>query len=129
MLKSLAQDEKNVQTGSSLLQVAEAGIQSQIDIIKNIKIKQKVLNASNDTNTIADRRVLQNEINQCYDEINSIATENNYNGKLLLDGTFTKKVVKSWEVLPKPCYVSQSAIPNLIPPKYSSLDHQKDPFD
>ncbi|MBQ8697804.1 MAG: flagellin, partial [Schwartzia sp.] len=72
-IRALDQDERNVQNGASLLRVAEGGIQSQIEIMKTIK--QKVIDADNDTNTDIDRATIQKEIDQGYRQIEDIAWE------------------------------------------------------
>ena len=80
--RALDQDEANVQTGISLLNVAAGGIQQQLEIMKTIKAK--VIDADNDSNTDLDRQIIQKEISQGFEEIHDIAYETDYNGKLLL---------------------------------------------
>lgn len=63
-IRCLGQDSENVQKGKSLLQVAEGAVQSQINLMRTIK--ERVINANNDTNTDIDRQIIQKEINQYY---------------------------------------------------------------
>ena len=56
-IRALGQADRNTQTGISLIRTAEGAIQSQIDILKTIK--DKVLDAQNDTNTDIDRATIQ----------------------------------------------------------------------
>ena len=85
-LRALEQDTRNTQTGASLLKVAEGGVQSIIEELRTLK--ELALNAANDTNTDADRATIQKEFDQRRANIDNIAEETNYNGKILLNGTF-----------------------------------------
>ena len=66
-LRSLEQDNQNVQNGNSMLKVAEGAMTSTVDILKTMK--EKVINAANDTNSDADRAIIQKEIDQAIDQI------------------------------------------------------------
>ena len=87
-IRSLDQDNKNTQNGSALMKVAEGAVQSTVDILKTLK--EKVINAANDTNTDSDRSQIQKELNQSIDQINDNANVT-YNGKYLVDGTHNAK--------------------------------------
>ena len=93
-IRSLDQADANVQNGASMLRVAEGAIQSQINLLRTVKAK--VIDAHNDTNTDADRAIIQKEITQYYNEINDIAAETTFNGKHLLLGNEVSEAVKSW---------------------------------
>ena len=127
LIRSLGQDDENVQTGTTLLHVAEGGVQQQIELLKGIKAK--VLDANNDTNTDEDRAIIQKEIDQRYAEINDISVETSYNGKLVLHGNHVKDVVRSWAVLDAPIEIEGSDSLNLIPNNYGSLNGKTGPFD
>ena len=88
MIRGLDQDEKNVKNGSSLLRVAAGGIENIVDELRNLK--ELALNAANDSNTDADRATIQKEFDQKMVNINDIASETNYNGKLLLNGDYRR---------------------------------------
>ena len=120
-IRALDQDERNVQNGAALLRVAEGAIQQQIEIMKTIK--QKVIDADNDTNTDADRLIIQKEINQGYQQIEDIAQETNYNTKRLLVGDTVADVVRSWIVTDTPVFMPDSDLLELIPDNYAN-----DPF-
>ena len=64
-IRSLNQDNNNTQNGHSMMKVAEGAVQSTVDILKTLK--EKVINAANDTNTDADRQQIQKELNQSID--------------------------------------------------------------
>lgn len=126
-LRALGQDEENVQTGASLLHVAEGGIQNQIEILKTIK--QKVIDANNDTNTDVDRATIQKEIDQSYDQMQDIAIDTNYNGRRVLFGGTGNEKVAIWEVKNKAELVPESDKMEVIPDKYATLDGLTGPFD
>ena len=92
-IRTLNQDNQNVQNGSSLFKIADGGINSIVEELRNLK--ELAINAANDTNNDIDRATIQKDFNQKMANINDIATETNYNGKTLLDGTYGKKVVRS----------------------------------
>ena len=83
-IRSLDQDNQNAQNGNSMMRTAEGAVSSTVEILKTLK--EKAINAANDTNTDEDRRTIQKEINQMVDQIddNALAT---YNGKYLVDGS------------------------------------------
>ncbi len=89
-IRSLNQDLDNTQTAMSMLKVAEGGVQSTVDIISTMK--EKVINAANDTNTDADRAIIQKELNQAVDQIDDNANIM-YNGRIVLDGSHNNEVV------------------------------------
>lgn len=87
-IRSLDQAKANTNSGNSLLKVAEGAVSSTVDILKTLK--EKVINAANDTNTDEDRATIQKELNQSIDQINDNASVT-FNGKFLVDGTHNKK--------------------------------------
>jgi len=89
-LQSLDQDQQNTQNGQSLLRVAEGAVSSTVDILRTLK--EKAIDAVNDTNTDADRATIQKEFDQSIDQIDENAGVT-YNGKTLIDGTKNHYVV------------------------------------
>ena len=83
-INALEKASVNTKEGSSMLRIADAAVNQQIEIMKTIK--SKVIRAANDTCSDADRMEIQKELNVCYSEINEIAHSANYNGKKLLIG-------------------------------------------
>ena len=127
-IRALGQDEDNVKKGASMLKTAEGAIQSQINLLRTIK--EKVIDAHNDTNTDTDRMIIQKEISQYYDEINDIAAETTFNKKLLLLGNTVQETVKSWVVMDHAELVEGSDELNLIPDSITQdLDDEPGPFD
>ena len=85
-LRSLHQDQQNVQNGSALFKTAAGGID---DIIQNIRrLKELAINSANDSNSDIDRATIQKEVDASLSTIEDIAVGTEYNGIKLLDGTF-----------------------------------------
>ena len=83
-IRGLDQSNSNTQNGSSMMKVAEGAVSSTVDILKTLK--EKVINAANDTNTDADRATIQKELDQSIDQIDDNANVT-FNGKYLVDGS------------------------------------------
>jgi len=88
-IRSLDQANSNTQNGNSMMKVAEGAVSSTVDILKTLK--EKVINAANDTNTDEDRATIQKELDQSIDQINDNANVT-FNGKYLVDGSHNSKV-------------------------------------
>ena len=89
-VRALDQDDTNTKNGSALLRTAEGAVQSTIDILRTLK--EKAINAANDTNTEEDRAVIQKEVDHLIDQIDENALTT-YNGKYLIDGSRNGLVV------------------------------------
>ena len=88
-LRSLHQDQQNVQNGSAMFRVASGGID---DIIQNIRrLKELAINSANDSNSDLDRATIQKEVDATLATIEDIAVGTEYNGIKLLDGTYALK--------------------------------------
>ena len=83
-IRGLDQANSNTQNGTSMMKVAEGAVSSTVDILKTLK--EKAINAANDTNTDSDRQTIQKELNQSIDQIDDNANVT-YNGKYLVDGS------------------------------------------
>ncbi|MBQ1918029.1 MAG: flagellin, partial [Schwartzia sp.] len=90
-IRSLEQDNANTQNGNSMMKVAEGAVASTVDILKTLK--EKLINAANDTNTDEDRATIQREFDQMVDQIDDNANVT-YNGKILLDGSRNGLVIE-----------------------------------
>ncbi len=88
-LRSLNQDYQNVQNGSAMLRTASGGVEDIVNLLRTMK--EKAINAANDSNTDEDRQTIQKELTQLIDTINDVALGNEYNGKRLLDGRYDPK--------------------------------------
>ena len=81
-LRGLEQDVRNVQNGQKLLRTAEGAVASTVDILRTMK--EKALNAANDTNTDDDRAIIQKEIDRLVEQVDENAYIT-YNGKYILN--------------------------------------------
>lgn len=86
---SLEQANQNTQNGGAMLKTAEGAMQSTVDALRGLK--ERALNAANDTNTDADRATMQKEVDQMIDQIDDNAAAN-YNGKMLIDGSHNNAI-------------------------------------
>lgn len=83
-IRGLDQDSQNTQNSQALMKTASGALDSTMDILKTLK--EKAINAANDTNTDADRATIQKEVDQAVQQINENANVT-YNGQMLLDGS------------------------------------------
>ena len=88
-IRSLDQANSNAQNGGSMMKVAEGAVSSTVEILKTLK--EKAVNAANDTNTDADRATIQKEMDQSIDQINDNANVT-FNGQYLVDGSKNKAI-------------------------------------
>ncbi|MEE9475731.1 MAG: flagellin [Roseateles sp.] len=86
-INGLAQAARNANDGISLAQTAEGALGS---IGNNLqRIRQLAVQSANATNSSSDRTALQQEVTQLQQEIDRVATQTQFNGLNLLDGSFT----------------------------------------
>ncbi len=95
-IRGLDQANSNTQNGSSMMKVAEGAVSSTVEILKTLK--EKVINAANDTNTDSDRQTIQKELDQSIDQIDDNANVT-YNGKYLVDGSHNSKTTATTTAL------------------------------
>jgi flagellin len=86
-IRGLNQAEKNIQDGVAMIQAAEGYLQETTDVVQ--RIRELAVQASNGTYSSEDRVYIQVEVSQLVDEVNRIASHAQFNGRNLLDGTFT----------------------------------------
>ena len=126
-LRALNQDDNNVKSGKDMLTVASGAVQSQMNILRTIK--ERVIDANNDTNTDTDRKIIQREIDEYYDQMSIIAYDTDFNGEKLLVGGKVDQVVESWEIYDHAVMAEDSEIPGLLPDATEpTLDKEPDPF-
>ena len=95
-IRSLNQANANAQNGTSMMKVAEGAVSSTVEILKTMK--EKAVNAANDTNTDADRATIQKELDQSIDQINDNANVT-FNGQYLVDGSKNKQTTATTTML------------------------------
>ncbi len=83
-IRGLDQANGNAQRSQSMLKVAEGAASSTVDILRTLK--EKAIEAANDTCTDSDRQTIQKVFDQYADQIddNALVT---FNGQYLLDGS------------------------------------------
>jgi flagellin len=88
-VKGLNVAARNANDGISLAQTAEGAM---AEIGNNLqRIRELAVQSSNATNSTSDREALQKEVSQLQSEIQRVATQTEFNGTKLLDGSFTGK--------------------------------------
>ena len=86
-IRGLNQAVRNANDGISLAQTAEGALKSSGDILQ--RIRELAVQSANATNSASDRQALNAEVNQLTSELNRIAGTTEFNGRKLLDGSFT----------------------------------------
>ena len=85
-IRGSAQAGHNANDGISMVQTAEGALAS---IDANLqRIRELAVQAANATNSTSDRASLQLEVNQLQSEVDRVATQTQFNGIHLLDGSF-----------------------------------------
>ena len=89
-ISGMNQAIRNANDAISLSQTAEGALGKTSDILT--RIRDLSVQSANDTNSGSDRVALQQEVGQLQQELNRIANETQFNGKNLLDGTFSAQL-------------------------------------
>jgi flagellin len=83
-IRGLDMASKNAQDGVSLIQTAEGALNETHSILQ--RMRELAVQASNDTNTEADREEIQKEVEQLTAEIDRIGNTTEFNTQKLLNG-------------------------------------------
>jgi len=86
-IRGLNQAVRNAGDAISLSQTAEGSMQEATNLLQ--RMRELAIQSANDSNSSADRANLQKEVSQLQQELNRIADTTTFNGKNLLDGTFS----------------------------------------
>jgi flagellin len=89
-IRGLNQAIRNANDGISLAQTTEAAMNEMGGALQ--RMRELAVQSANDTNSASDRAALQAEVDQLVAEIDRIATQTNFNGRTVLDGSFTDRV-------------------------------------
>ena len=84
--------KRNTQDGISLVQTAEGAMGVQVEQLQ--RTRELSVQASNGMLSFEDRTKLNTEAVALMDELNKIATETNFNGNKLLDGSIASMIVQ-----------------------------------
>jgi flagellin len=87
--RGLAVARNNIGDVQNLMAVGEGGIGGISEIL--ITMKEKVLQAANDTIGTSERAAIESELDELAAEIDQIVTSTTWGGQVLLDGTYTGK--------------------------------------
>ena len=86
-IRGLAQAQRNAQDGISLVQTAEGAMTQVHDMLQ--RMRELAVQASNDTLSSADLTSVNSELQALSAEVDAISTSTQFNGKVLLDGSFS----------------------------------------
>jgi flagellin len=86
-INGLNQAAQNANDGISLAQTADGALSSVSDDLQ--RMRELAVESANATNSPSDRAALQQEVSQLETEIDRVATQTQFNGINLLDGSFT----------------------------------------
>ena len=86
-IDGINQAVRNANDGISLSQTAEGGISTAGDLLQRMRVL--AVQSANATNSTTDREALQAEVTQLASELDRVATQTQFNGLNLLDGSFT----------------------------------------
>ena len=90
-IRVLQQGLRNLNDGLSVVNVMEAGLNEQTDMV--IRMRELAAQAASATVGSTERGLLQLEVNALVAEINRFSTATEFNGQKLLDGSFTSLIV------------------------------------
>ena len=85
-IKGLEMADRNVNDAVSMLQTAEGGIGEMQNIVQ--RMRELAVQASNDTLTESDRELIQKEVVELSEELNSISEKMEFNKKKLLNDDY-----------------------------------------
>ena len=85
-VRGLNQASRNSQDGISAVQTAEGALDEVHSMLQ--RMRELTVQAGNDTNQAKDREAIKAEIDQLYDEIDSISGKTEFNKQKLLSGGF-----------------------------------------
>ena len=86
-IRGINQAARNANDGISLAQVAEGALGSVTSSLQ--RMRELAVQSANATNSASDRVALQQEVAQLTTEIDRVATQTQFNGLSLLDGSYT----------------------------------------
>src|SRR5688572_17006548 len=88
-IRGLNQAVRNSNDGISLAQTAEGALG---EVTNNLqRVRELAVQSVNATNSASDRAAMQQEVSQLIAEIDRVASQTNFNGVKLLDGSFSSQ--------------------------------------
>ncbi|MBF0396781.1 MAG: hypothetical protein HQK78_08425 [Desulfobacterales bacterium] len=89
-IRGITEAMMNVNDAVSISQIADGGLGDATDIINTIR--NKALEASNDSQNPESRAAIQSDIKSALENLNQIVQNTSYNGKSLLSGQFSNQI-------------------------------------
>ncbi|MFA7501999.1 MAG: flagellin [Anaerovoracaceae bacterium] len=89
-IRGLDQATRNASDAISLIQTAEGALTETHSILQ--RMRELAVQSATDTNTEADRKEIQKEVNNLLEEVDRIAKETQFNGQELLNGKYKGRV-------------------------------------
>ena len=89
-VNGLNKASENAQNAISLIQTAEGALNESHSILQ--RVRELSVQSANDTNNDTDRVLIQKEVAQLTEELTRISATTQFNGKNLLDGSFTDQL-------------------------------------
>ena len=90
-VRGLERASRNAADGVSFIQTAEGALNETENMVQ--RMRELSIQSANATNTLDDRKAIQQEIDELKKEINRISTDTEFNGKKLLNGTCQSQAV------------------------------------
>jgi flagellin len=91
-VRGLTQAIRNAGDGLSVVGTAEGALSTQVDILQ--RIRELSVQAANDINSQGNRQAIQDEITQQISELTRLGDTTEFNGQLLMNGSFTNKYLQ-----------------------------------
>lgn len=92
-IKALDQSSKNAADGTSVMQTADGALSETHAMLQ--RMRELAVQAATDTMSTGDREACQDEIAALQEEIDRIATDTEFNGKRILDGSQDYRIFPS----------------------------------
>ena len=92
-IMALDQSSRNASDGTSVMQTADGALNETHSMLQ--RIRELCVQAATDTMTTSDKEACQQEIAALQEEIDRIATDTEFNGKRILDGSQDYRVYPS----------------------------------
>ena len=117
-IDGLAQASQNASNGISVLQIADTAVGEITSMLQ--RIRELSVQEANDTNMVADRQAMQEEIGELRKEVDRIARDTEYNTKKLLDGSSDTRVYASSDPA-NPIDVTRMAVSDEVEPGHYKM--------
>ena len=91
-VRGLGQAVRNSSDGLSVVGTAEGTLTTQVGILQ--RIRELAVQAANDINSATNRGAIQDEITSQVDELTRLGNTTEFNGQMLMNGTFTNKKIQ-----------------------------------